>query len=42
VIEGVHLPGHPFAVGVQWHPELVESGVYARFVQAVAARLGSA
>lgn len=21
VIEGVELPGHPFAVGVQWHPE---------------------
>jgi gamma-glutamyl-gamma-aminobutyrate hydrolase PuuD len=24
VIEAVELPGHPFAVGVQWHPE--ESG----------------
>lgn len=21
IIEGVELPGHPFAVGVQWHPE---------------------
>ena len=21
LIEGVELPGHPFAVGVQWHPE---------------------
>lgn len=23
VIEGVELPGHSFAVGVQWHPELM-------------------
>jgi putative glutamine amidotransferase len=21
IIEGVELPGHPFAIGVQWHPE---------------------
>ena len=21
VVEGLELPGHPFAVGVQWHPE---------------------
>ena len=21
VIEGIELPGHPFALGVQWHPE---------------------
>jgi putative glutamine amidotransferase len=21
VIEAVELPGHPFAVGLQWHPE---------------------
>jgi putative glutamine amidotransferase len=42
VIEGVHLPAHPFAVGVQWHPELVEGGVYARFVQAVAERMRAA
>ncbi len=21
LIEGVELPGHPFAIGVQWHPE---------------------
>jgi len=21
LIEAVELPGHPFAIGVQWHPE---------------------
>jgi putative glutamine amidotransferase len=21
VVEGIELPGHPFAIGVQWHPE---------------------
>ena len=24
LIEGVELPGHPFAVGVQWHPEWLQ------------------
>ena len=23
VIEGIELPGHPFAIGVQWHPECI-------------------
>ena len=23
VVEAVELPGHPFAVGVQWHPEML-------------------
>ena len=23
VIEGIEVPGHPFALGVQWHPELL-------------------
>lgn len=26
VVEAVALPGHPFAVGVQWHPELLSHG----------------
>ena len=40
LIEGVEIPGHPFAVGVQWHPEwLVDESVpmmnlFNRFVQA--------
>ena len=25
LIEGLELPGHPFAVGVQWHPETLSS-----------------
>ncbi|NLN06832.1 MAG: gamma-glutamyl-gamma-aminobutyrate hydrolase family protein [Firmicutes bacterium] len=30
VIEAVELPGHPFALGVQWHPEwLVRTTVHA-------------
>ncbi len=24
VIEGIELPDHPFAVGVQWHPECIQ------------------
>jgi putative glutamine amidotransferase len=27
VIEAVHLPGHRFALGVQWHPELLGVGI---------------
>ena len=40
VIEAVEIPGHPFAVGVQWHPEWMlgeDSGMvnlFDRFVQA--------
>jgi putative glutamine amidotransferase len=26
VIEGIEAPGHPFAVGVQWHPEELVAG----------------
>ncbi len=25
LVEGLELPGHPFAVGVQWHPETLSS-----------------
>lgn len=44
LIEGVEVPGHPFAVGVQWHPEnLVEDdpgmlGLFAGLVNAAAGR----
>ena len=24
IIEGIELPGHPFALGVQWHPECLQ------------------
>jgi putative glutamine amidotransferase len=40
LIEGVEIPGHPFAVGVQWHPEWMMNestamvNLFARFVQA--------
>lgn len=35
VIEAMALPGHPFAVGVQWHPELIEQlGPYRALVRA--------
>ena len=31
IIEGAEIPGHPFAVAVQWHPEdLVDVDVAAR------------
>lgn len=26
VIEAVRLPGHPFYIGVQWHPEILSGG----------------
>jgi putative glutamine amidotransferase len=25
LIEGIELPGHPFAIGVQWHPEWLQA-----------------
>jgi putative glutamine amidotransferase len=39
VIEALELPGHPFALGVQWHPENMQArpemrGIFVRFVQA--------
>ena len=34
VIEGIELPGHPFAVGVQWHAEcLVDRGEHLRLFE---------
>ena len=49
VIEAVEVPGHPFALGVQWHPERPEMrdddslragsrALFAAFVQACRAR----
>ncbi len=46
VIEAVELPGHPFAVGVQWHPEYdfetdaLSAAIFAAFGEAVRARRG--
>jgi len=43
IIEGIELPDHPFAVGVQWHPEwLVQKDpihrrLFASFMQAASA-----
>jgi len=38
VIEAIELPGHTFAIGVQWHPELLDSpqqhAIYRAFVKA--------
>ncbi len=40
VVEGLELPGHPFALGVQWHPENLSpeaegrGGLFAAFVAA--------
>jgi putative glutamine amidotransferase len=44
VIEAVEAPGHPFALGVQWHPENLQAdhpemrGIFQRLVQAAGAR----
>jgi putative glutamine amidotransferase len=43
IIEGLELPGHRFAVAVQWHPEdrIHSSGCDLRLFQAFAATLNS-
>ena len=44
VIEGIELPGHPFALGVQWHPESAQrheprhAELYRGLVRAAAER----
>ncbi len=44
VVEGIELPGHPFALGVQWHPESAlnheprHAGIYRGLVRAAAER----
>ncbi|MCJ7695826.1 MAG: gamma-glutamyl-gamma-aminobutyrate hydrolase family protein, partial [Anaerolineaceae bacterium] len=30
IIEGLELPAHPFAIGVQWHPEWMQSDQHMR------------
>jgi putative glutamine amidotransferase len=32
VVEAVSLPGHPFCLGVQWHPELLDGRLFAALV----------
>lgn len=34
VVEAIALPGHPFCVGVQWHPELLDGRLFAALVSA--------
>lgn len=44
LVEGIELPGHPFAVGVQWHPESAlrhearHAAIYQGLVRAAAER----
>lgn len=40
VIEAIELPNHPFAIGVQWHPELLDHAnrIYGALVDAARAR----
>jgi len=33
IVEGIEVPRHPFAVGVQWHAELPEAGIAGRRVR---------
>lgn len=40
VVEAAELIGHPFCVGVQWHPEAIGGAIYPELVQA-AGRLRS-
>jgi len=41
VVEAVDLPGHPFCLGVQWHPELFDPRPYAALLDAARFRRGS-
>jgi gamma-glutamyl-gamma-aminobutyrate hydrolase PuuD len=41
MVEAVELPGHPFAIAVQWHPEWLQDdpamrALFRAFVQAAA------
>lgn len=38
VIEAAVVPGHPFAVGVQWHPEWMDGPLFLKLVEASASR----
>ena len=35
VVEVVHHPSHPFCVGVQWHPELLDPAPYRALVTSI-------
>lgn len=37
VVEAIELPGDVFALGVQWHPELLEDAAHLRLYQALVA-----
>lgn len=43
VIEAIELKGHPFAIGVEWHPEYLnhelDSNLFKEFIRAAAARI---
>lgn len=41
VVEAVALPDHPFYVGVQWHPELLDGLLYRLLVDAARVARGS-
>ena len=40
IVEAIELPGHPFCVGVQWHPELGDDTAYRLLLQAARKRHG--
>lgn len=40
VVEAVVLDGHPFCLGVQWHPELLDGRVFEALLDAAARREG--
>jgi putative glutamine amidotransferase len=43
VVEAIELPGHPFCLGVLWHPEEdVQSRVIGALVEAARAEVGAA
>ena len=35
IIEAISIPNHPFALGVQWHPELLRDSLFSHLIQAV-------
>lgn len=42
LIESLEVPGHPFALGVQWHPERCENAVGRQMADALVAAAGTA
>ena len=35
IIEAISISDHPFALGVQWHPELLRDSLFSHLIQAV-------